>query len=133
MQPNPSPLASTPVARGSRFGLLLIVGVLVLVAVAGVGGYLIGASQVGHATLRVQVANNGATNLTAQVSVNGALAGSVPVPSGQTATLDVPVAYATANGANFDVEARATTGGPRDSTSVFVNTSGIYVVSLALG
>lgn len=132
MQANPAPSGPAfPVPR-SRFGLLLAIGVLVLVAVAGVGGYLVGASGVGHATLRVQVANHAGSNVTAQVTVNGVLAGTLSIPSGQTATLDVPVAYATANGASFDVEA-TTTQGPRDSSSVFVNTPGIFVVTLALG
>lgn len=132
MQPNPSPSATNPLVPHSRFGMLLALGLLIAVVLAGVGGYLLGASQVGHATLRVQVTNHAGSNVTAQVTVNGALAGTVTVPSGQTASLDVPVAYATANGASFDVEA-TTTAGPRDSSSVFVNTSGIYVVSLQLG
>lgn len=116
----------------SRFGLFLAIGVLVAVILAGVGGYLLGASGVGHATLRVQVTNHAASNLTVQVTVNGALAGTLSVPSGHTAPLDVPVAYATANGATFDVEA-STGAGPRDSSSVFVNTPGIFVVTLQLG
>lgn len=132
MQPNPPPPATNPLVPHSRFGMLLALGLLIAVVLAGVGGYLLGASQVGHATLRVQVTNHAGSNVTAQVTVNGALAGTVTVPSGQTASLDVPVAYATANGASFDVEA-TTTAGPRDSSSVFVNTAGIYVVSLQLG
>ncbi len=132
MQPNPSPPASIVPTRHSRLGLLLGLGILFAIVLAGTGGYLLGASQVGHATLRVQVTNHAGSNLTAQVTVNGALAGTLSVPSGQTATLDVPVAYAAANGASFDVEAM-TTAGPRDSSSVLVNTPGIYVVSLQLG
>lgn len=132
MQPNPSPPAANPLVPRSRFGMLLALGVLTAVVIAGVGGYLLGASQVGHATLRVQVTNHAGSNVTAQVTVNGALAGTLTVVSGQTASLDVPVAYATANGATFDVEA-TTTAGPRDSSSLFVNTAGIYVVSLQLG
>lgn len=132
MQPNPSPPASNAAFPRSRLGLLLGLGVLIAIVVAGVGGYLLGASQVGHATLRIQVTNHAGSNVTAQVTVNGVLAGSLAVPSLQTATLDVPVAYATANGATFDVEA-ATTAGPRDSSSVFVNTAGIFIVSLVLG
>ncbi|HII40108.1 MAG TPA: hypothetical protein HA326_02705, partial [Thermoplasmata archaeon] len=85
-----------------------------------------------HATIRVQVTDHAGSNLTAQIVVNGALAGTLTIPSDQTASLDVAVAYATANGASFDVAA-TTTAGPRDSTSVFVNTPGIFVVSLQLG
>jgi hypothetical protein len=132
MQPNPPPPGPAIPQMRSRFGLLLVIAVLVLIAVAGIGGYLIGASGVGHATLRVQVTNHSGSNLTAQVTVNGALAATVLISSGQTASMDVPVAYATANGASFDVEASTTTG-PRDSTSVFVNTPGIFVVTLQLG
>ncbi len=132
MQPTPPPPAPAFGGPRSRFGLLLALGALALILVAGVGGYLIGASGIGHATLRVQVTNNMNSNQTVQVTLNGALAGTLTVPHGQTASLDVPVAYATANGAAFDVEA-TTTQGPRDSTTVFVNTSGIFVVSLQLG
>jgi hypothetical protein len=132
MQPNPPPPGPGAPYGRSRFGLFLALGVLVAIALAGVGGYLLGASGLGHATLRVQVTNHAGSNQTVQVTVNGALAGTLSVPSGQTASLDVPVAYATANGATFDVEA-STTAGPRDSNSVFVNTPGIFVVSLALG
>lgn len=116
----------------SRFGLLMALGALVLVVAAGVGGYLVGSSGIGHATLRVQVTNNMNENATAQVTVNGALAGTLTIPSGQTSALDVPVAYATANGAAFDVVA-STTAGPHDSSTVFVNQPGTFVVSLRLG
>ena len=132
MQPVPPPPSTGPAYPRSRFGLLLALGALVLVAVAGVGGFVLGASGIGHATLRIQVTNHSGSNLAAQVMVNGALAGTLSIPAGQTASLDVPVAYATANGAAFDVEASAPTG-PRDSTSVFVNTPGIFVVTLGLG
>jgi hypothetical protein len=132
MQPNLPPPAPATAYPRSRFGLFLALGALVLIAFAGVGGYLIGASGIGHATLRVQVTNNMNSNATVQVTVNGVLAGTLSVPSGQTASMDVPVAYATANGAAFDVEA-SMTAGPRDSTTVFVNTPGIFVVSLRLG
>lgn len=132
MQPAPPPPPpAVPYAR-SRFGLLLALGALVLVAAAGVGGYLVGASSVGHATLRVQVSNHTNANLSAQITVNGVLAGSLTVPSDQTASLDVPVSYATANGAMFELEA-STAAGPRDGNSVFVNTPGIFVVALQLG
>ncbi len=132
MQPNPSPPPSTVAFPRSRLGLLAGIGVLVAVVIAGVGGYLLGASQVGHATLRIQLTNHAGSDVTAQVTVNGALQGTLTVPSGGTATLDVSVAYATANGANFEIEA-TTTAGPRDSSTVFVNTAGIFVVNLQLG
>ena len=132
MQPNPPPPGPGTAYPRSRFGMFLALGVLIAIALAGVGGYLLGASGVGHATLRAQVTNHAGSNQTVQVTVNGALVGTLSVPSGQTASLDVPVAYATANGATFDVEA-STTAGPRDSTSVFVNTPGIFVVTLQLG
>ncbi len=132
MQPTPPPPGpATPYPR-SRFGLLLILGLLIAVVIAAVGGYLLGASGVGHATLRVQVTNGTNENQTVQVTVNGALAGTLTVPHGQTVSLDVPVAYATANGASFAVVA-STTQGPRDSTTIFVNTPGIFVVDLQLG
>ncbi len=115
-----------------RFALLLGVGALILVAVAGVGGYLIGASAVGHATLRVQVANNMGTNQTITVTVNGVLAATLPITAGETGSTDVPVGYATANGAAFQVSA-TTTAGPHDSTSVLVNSPGTFIVSLSIG
>lgn len=112
--------------------MLLVLGALILIIGAGVGGYLIGASQVGHATLRVQVTNNMNSNQTVQVTVNGALVDTHAIPAGETYSVDVPVAYATANGASFVVAAR-TTAGPRDSSTVFVNTAGTFVVDLSLG
>lgn len=132
MQPNPpAPAPPVPYPR-PRFGLFFLIGILVLLLAAGVGGYLIGASAVAHATLRVQVTNNMAQNATVSVTVNNALAGTLTVPAGQTGTLDVPVAYATANGAAFDVAA-SVAAGPHDSSTVFVNTPGIFVVDLRLG
>lgn len=105
---------------------------LVGLALAGVGGYLLGASQVGHATLRVQVTNNLSTNQTVQIAVNGALFGTISVAAGQTGTMDVPVAYATANGASFVVDA-TTVAGPHDENTVFVNQPAIFAVPLRLG
>lgn len=110
----------------------MALGALVLVAGAGVGGYLVGASSVGHATLRVQVTNNLGSNQTVQVTVNGALAGTTAVAAGQMGSVDVPVAYATANGGAFQVTA-STAAGPHDSTTVLVNTPGTFVVSLQIG
>ena len=116
----------------SRFGLFLALGALVLVAGAGVGGYLVGVSGIGHATLRVQVTNNLNSNVTASVTVNGVLQTSLSIPAGQTSTVDVPVAYATANGAAFQVGA-SVAAGPHDSNTVFVNQPGTFVVDLRLG
>ncbi len=132
MQPPPPPSPTGMPQPRSRFGLLLAIGVLALVAAAGLGGFVIGSSGIGHATLRIQVTNHAGSNVTAQVTVNGALAATATIAPGQTASMDVPVSYATANGATFDVEA-TTTQGPRDSSSVFVNTPGIFVVNLQLG
>lgn len=131
MQPNaPPPPAPVPSPR-SRFGPFFLLGILILLVAAGVAGYLIGASAVAHATLRVQVTNNLPTNATVQVTVNGALVATLTVPAGQTSTVDVPVTYAVANGAMFEVVA-STAGGPRDNASVLVNTPGIYVVNLTI-
>ncbi len=132
MQPSPPPPAPAAPHPRSRFGLLLALGALVLVVVAGVGGYLVGVSGIGHATLHIQVTNNMNANATAQVTVNQALAGTLVIPSGQTSTLDVPVAYATANGAAFDVVA-SVAAGPHDSSTVFLNQPGTFVVDLRLG
>lgn len=132
MQPNPSPPTPPFPQPRSRLALLLGLGALVLVVGAGVGGYLIGASAVGHATLRVQVANNMSGNETVQITVNGVLVGDLPIAAGQTGSLDVPVSYATANGAAFQVDA-VTAAGPHDSTTVLVNSPGTFIVSLRLG
>ncbi len=132
MQATPPPPGPGMMLPRSRFGLLVAVGILILVVGAGVSGYLVGSSGIGHATLRVQVTNRSGGNLTASVTVNNALAGSLSIPSDQTATLDVPVAYATSNGATFEVDASSPMG-PHDSTAILVNTPGIFVVSLQLG
>ncbi len=132
MQATPPPPAPAAPYPRPRFGLFAVIGILVLLLAAGIGGYLLGASAVGHATLRVQVTNNLSQNATVSVTVNGALAGTLSVPAGQTGSLDVPVAYATANGASFDVAA-SVAAGPHDSSTVFVNTPGIFVVDLRLG
>jgi len=132
MQPSPpsSPPYTPPPPR-NRLVSLLIVGAIVLLAVGGVVGYLIGSSAVGHATLRVNVDNRLATTQTAQVTVNSRVMGTLVVPAGQTMSLDVAVAFATANGAIFDIEAISTGG--QDASSVFVNTPGIFVVGLRFG
>ncbi len=134
MQPSSPPPVPASRTSGPRSRLipLLAVGAIVLLAVGGVIGYVIGSAAVGHATLRVTVENRLTTTVTAQVIVNSRVAATLTIPSGQTMSVDVPVAFATANGAAFDVEA-TTSLGPRDSASVFVNTPGIYIVSLRLG
>jgi flagellar basal body-associated protein FliL len=134
MQPSASPSASASAPPDSRNRLLSILAIVaaILLAVGGVVGYLIGSAAVGHATLRVNVENRLASNVTAQVTVNSRLVATLTIPSGQTMSVDVAVAFATANGALFDVEA-TTAAGMRDSSTPFVNTPGIYVVSLRIG
>ena len=132
MQPNPPPPTRPFPPLRSHFGLLLAFGALVLIVAAGVGGYLLGASQVGHATLEVQVMNTMGSNTTAQVTVNGALAGTLSIGADQTGAINVPVAYATANGASFQIQAISSTG-PHASTTVYVNAPNTFVVSLQLG
>jgi len=129
----PSPSSTTPPGAPPRNRLvaLLAVGAIFLLAVGGVVGYLIGNSAVGHATLRVNVENRLATTQTAQVTVNSRVMGTLVVPAGQTMPLDVAVAFATANGAIFEIEAISTGG--QDASSVFVNTPGIFVVGLRIG
>jgi len=74
------------------------------------------------------VKNRFASTHAVQVTVNGRLAGTLTIPTGQTMSVSVPVSYATANGAFFEIVVTSTLG-PRDSDSVFVNTPGTYVVS----
>lgn len=134
MQPS-SPRSAAPPGSPptkNRLFALLAIGAVVLLAVGGIVGYLIGSSAVGHATLRVNVENRLPTNQTVQVTVNTRLIGTLSIPTGQTMSLDIPVAYATANGAAFDIEATSTTGA-RDSSTVVVNTPGIFVVNLRIG
>ena len=130
MQPPPPPHVSS-YAR-NRLPSILAVGAVILLVIGSVLGYLIGSAAVGYATLRVDVENRLATNQTVQWTVNGRLAGTLTIPSGQTRSFDVPVAFATANGSLFEVEAISTLG-PRDASTVFVNTPGTYLVSLRLG
>ncbi len=132
MQSNPPPPGPAPGQLRSRFGFLLALGILVLLLVAGVGGYLLGASQVGHATLHIQVSDNMNANVSAQVTVNGALVSTLSIAAGATASVDVPVAYATVNGAAFQVTA-SIPNGPHDSSTVFVNAPSTFVVDLGLG
>ena len=132
MQPNPPPPPRMFPPLRSRLGMLLAIAALIVIVGAAVGGYLVGASQVGHATLEVQVTNTLGENTTVQVTVNGALAGTAAISAGQMGTVNVPVAYATANGASFQIQA-VSSAGPHASTTVFVNTPNTFVVPLRLG
>src|SRR5712692_1966275 len=57
MQPSPPVPAYAPPAPRSRLVPLLAIGAVILLAVGGVVGYLIGNSAVAQATLRVNVEN----------------------------------------------------------------------------
>lgn len=119
----------------SRFMLFLLLAVILMAAMGG-AGYYIGWTQ-GHAplqqaTLRVSVQNNLPTNQSVQILVNGKVRDTVMIPKGQTTTLDEQVTFAGADGAYFEVDAIAASG-PRDSTRVLVNTSGIYPIALRIG
>jgi len=129
--PSPPPKYAPPAPR-NRFLQLLAVGALILLVLGGVAGYLIGSAAVGRATLRADVENRLGVTHTVQVTANGRFAATLTIPSGQTMSVDIPMAFATANPALFEVEAISTLG-PRDSSTVLVSTPGIYVVSLRLG
>ncbi len=117
----------------NRFGLFLLLGAIVIVAVAGVGGYLLGHAGLADATILVNVQNRGDVNLTSvQVLLNGVVQTTVSVPAGQTVRATLHVTFATANGAYEDVSAISSQG-QQNSDSVFVNAAGTYVVSLRLG
>lgn len=130
--PQAPPPAYVPPAPRNRLPMLLGIGAVVLLVIGGVAGYLIGSAGLGQATFRVDVENRLASTLTVQVTVNGRLAGTLAIPTGQTMSVSVPVSYATANGASFEIVATSTLG-PQDSSTVIVNTPGTYVVSLSLG
>lgn len=130
MQPVPPPLA--PPYR-NRFGLLLLIGAIVIAAVAGVGGYLIGHAGLADATILVNVQNRAGENLTSvQILLNGVVQTTVSIPNGQTVQVTLHVSYATANGAYEDISAVSSLG-PNDSSRVLVNAVGTYVVNLRLG
>lgn len=121
--------------RTSSSALLLLLAVILMVAMGGVG-YYIGWTQ-GHAplqqaTLRVSVHNGLPTNQSVQILLNGKVRDSVPIPTGQTTTLDEGVTFAASDGASFLVQAIAASG-PHDATSIFVSGPGIYPVALSLG
>jgi hypothetical protein len=130
MQPSASP--PPPPNSRRRLPLLLAVGAVVLLALGGVVGYLVGSAPVGHATLRVSIENRFASTVTAQLTVNARVVATLVIPSSQTMSVDVPVVFGNENGAFFNVEASAAPAG-RDSSSVLVNSPGIYIVSLRLG
>lgn len=134
MQPSPqSPSAYIPPPpRRYPVPIFLAVGAIALILISGVGGYLLGSAGLAQATFRIDVTNNFGSSLTVSVTVNTKLISTMTLASGQTASVDASVTYATANGAYFELRAAAAQG-PRDSTSVFVNSPGIYPVSLTLG
>mgnify|MGYP001601538817 CR=1 FL=1 len=125
--PPPAPPASRP-----RLPRLLLLGAVVLMAIAGVAGYLIGSAGLQSATLRVNMENRFIPDLTVQIAINGHVRQTVWLPVGQTVTVDLGVTYATADGAYFEVRATSTQG-PSDSDRILVNSPGIYVVNLWLG
>jgi|GEM_PF-6194812 len=127
--PYPPP---TPPAYRPRLPLLLLIGAVVLMAIAGVAGYLIGSAGLQSATLRVNMENRFISELTVQVSINAHVRQTVGIPVGQTVTVDLGVTYGTADGAYFEVRATSTQG-PSDSDRILVNSPGIYVVNLRLG
>jgi hypothetical protein len=130
MQPSASP--PPPPDSRRRIPLLLAIGAVVLLALGGVVGYLVGSAPVGHATLRVSVENRFTSTVTAPLTVNARVVATLVIPSTQTMSVDVPVVFGTADGAVFAVETSAPMAG-RDSSSVLVNSPGIYIVSLRLG
>ncbi len=102
-------------------------------------GILYSSMYLGSAWQRPQVSAT-RTGCTLEVGSDGGLIECAGWQLVQTATLaadqstsvSVPVSYATANGAYFEVAA-TTPNGPRDSASPFVNTPGTFVVNLKLG
>lgn len=117
----------------NRMGMILLVGALVLMSVAGVGGYLLGRAGLADASILVSIQNRLGTNLTSvQVLVNGAVQKTVSLLADQTIQTTLQVSFATANGAYVEVSAVASTG-PRDSSTVFVNAVQTYAVTLQLG
>ena len=131
MQPQPAP-SSAPYAPRQRFLLLLILGAIVLLALGGVVGYLVGSAGIGQATLHVSVENRLPSDLTVNLLVNGQLWQTVTIPAGQIVSQDFRGSFATSNGAFFEVKAVSTLG-LQDSDTMFVNAPGTYSVSLKLG
>ena len=131
MQPQPAP-SSAPYHPRQRFLLLLILGAIVLLALGGVVGYLVGSAGIGQATLHVSVENRLPSDLTVNLLVNGQLWQTVTIPAGQIVSQDFRGSFATSNGAFFEVKAVSTLG-LQDSDTMFVNAPGTYSVSLKLG
>ncbi|MGQ0797951.1 MAG: hypothetical protein ACT4OI_08850 [Methanobacteriota archaeon] len=104
---------------------------MAMLVIGAVFGYLLGSAGLQQATLRVDVENRSASDLTAGISVNGRARQSLGVPSGQTASADIRVAFAASEGAFFEVKAAAP--GLTDTDTVFVDRTGTFVVSLTLG
>lgn len=120
-----------PAPPAKPLRLLFALVAIGLLAIGGVVGYLVGSSGLQQAVLRVNVENRLGTDLTAQIGANGKVRETVTIPAGQTVSVDLPVAFAASNGAHFEVSATAQPF--TDGDTVFVNSPGIYVVSLALG
>ncbi len=116
----------------SRLLVLLAIGAVVLFVIGGVVGFLLGSAGLGQATLFINVTNNSASNVSAQVLVNGQLVTTLSIPSGQTMSASRSVTYGTANGAYFTVQAIVSPG-PRATASILVSAPGTYVVPLSLG
>ena len=131
MQPQPGP-SSAPYHPRQRFLLLLILGAIVLLALGGVVGYLVGSAGIGQATLHVSVENRLPSDLTVNLLVNGQPWQTVTIPAGQIVSQDFRGSFATSNGAFFEVKAISTLG-LQDSDTMFVNAPGTYSVSLKLG
>jgi len=125
MQPSPPPPQPLRLPRRA------IVVAVVLLVVGGIIGYLLGSAGLLQATLRVDVENRSASDLTAQISVNGRARQTLAIPTGQTVSADFRVTFSTAEGAFFEV--RATAGAQQDVDTVFVDRPATFVVSLALG
>ncbi len=134
MQPSSPPAAPPPMypMQRSRLPLFLAIGALVLLVIGGVVGFLLGSAGLGQATLLINVTNNTASAVSAQVLVNGQLVTTLSIPSGQTMSASRSVTFGTANGAYFNVQAIVSSG-PHDSSSIFVNAAGTYVATLRLG
>jgi hypothetical protein len=122
-------------SRASPFTLFLLITAILMVVV-GSAGYYLGWTQ-GHAplqqaTLRVSVHNTLPTNQSVQVLVNGKVRDTIVIPAGQTTTLDEQVAFATSDGAYFNIDAIAASG-RRSSAAILMSGPGIYPVALSFG
>lgn len=128
-------IRTEPAPRMSRL-LLLVLIALVLAAVSGGVGYLLGwiGGQAGveHATLRISVENRLSTDQTVTLLINGKVRQSLTIPHGQTTTVDQDITFAGPDGAWFEVRL-TNPSGPTDWGMVYVASPGTYLVSLRLG